>query len=75
MRSCPYDIGVGSARDAIAIPALLAKLAADERLPQTRDKCRVLYWLTQRGRSLPKSSYASTPNIDCSSLPVERYPW
>jgi para-nitrobenzyl esterase len=61
--------------EAASVPELLARLAADARAPRPIDKCRVLYWLTQRGRSVPKDAYATTPGIDCSAFPVERYPW
>jgi hypothetical protein len=35
----------------------------------------VLYWLTQRGCSVPKQAYASTPGIDCGAFPLASYPW
>ena len=57
------------------VAPVLGRLAHDPRVPNVRDKCRVLYFLTQRGRSVPKESYATTPGIDCSQLPPEQYPW
>jgi para-nitrobenzyl esterase len=56
------------------VASLLARLASDPRAPAAIDKCRVLFWLTERGE-VPARAYATTPGIDCKAYPVERYPW
>jgi para-nitrobenzyl esterase len=56
------------------LAGLLARLARDRRAPLAIDKCRVLFWLTERG-SVPRSAYLGTPGIDCRAYPIERYPF
>jgi para-nitrobenzyl esterase len=67
--------GLHMERHAATINRLLARLAADKRLPEARDKCRVLYWLTYRGRSIEQRRYFDAPGLDCKPFPPERYPW
>jgi para-nitrobenzyl esterase len=67
--------GAHMERHAATINRLLARLAADQRLPEARDKCRVLYWMTHRGRSIEPRRYLDAPGIDCKPFPPERYPW
>lgn len=59
---------------ASSVAALLRRLAGDARAPQAIDKCRLLYWLTERG-NLPTSAVASTPELDCRAYPPAGYPW
>jgi para-nitrobenzyl esterase len=60
---------------ATTVNRLLYRLARDRRLPELQDKCRVLFWLSHRGRAVTKDRYFNTPGLDCSSFPPERYPW
>ena len=69
------DGGIRMERHAATIGRLLERLAKDERLPEPQDKCRVLYWLTHRGRNVDPSRYSDMPGLDCSRFPPERYPW
>jgi len=59
---------------ALDLDGLLARLARDPRTPEPIDKCRVLFWLTERG-DVPKNAYATTPGIECKAYPSARYPW
>jgi para-nitrobenzyl esterase len=67
--------GLRMHRHAATVNYLLQRLAHDERLPELKDKCRVLYWLTHRGRAVVRERYFDTPGIDCKRFPPDRYPW
>lgn len=67
--------GLRMQRNAATVSRLLDRLAHDERLPELKDKCRVLYWLTLRGRAVVPQRYFDTPGIDCSRFPPKGYPW
>jgi para-nitrobenzyl esterase len=67
--------GLRMERTAPTVTELLARLKSDPRLPETRDKCRVLYWLTHRGRSVERKRYFDLQGLDCKAFPPERYPW
>jgi para-nitrobenzyl esterase len=71
----PGDDGPKMAHDATGALELIARLAKDPRAPSPRDKCRVLFWLTHRGRQIPTEVYTNPPGFDCKQFAPDSYPW
>lgn len=71
----PAHDGPTMAHDTTQVPELLARLAKDARAPSPRDKCRVLFWLTHRGRQVPSEMYTDAPGFACKQFAPDAYPW
>jgi para-nitrobenzyl esterase len=68
------DGGLRMSSDVWTIERVVAEVLSDERLTDARDRCRVLYDLSD-GDYIDRRQYATAGGGACRSLAFDDYPW
>lgn len=69
----PADGGIRMSPLAERRGALLAAVAADPRLPTSRDRCTVYRMLAERSRGFDRAGYERLG--ECANFPYDAFPW
>jgi len=71
----PEAGGLHMSDAAESLPAIIAGIDADPRLPTERDRCLLFHEMARRLRGLTRASYPTAGAHGCADYPFDAYPW